>query len=310
MNNTTKIIDFIKRLTFKLAIRCIPKFKSTQKTNQIGLSSVICHDKLDMFICSASSLMYHLGKTLPIYAIDDGTLSIADKKKLDNIFDITIESRKVRGKKWEKKLSRHHEFKKYRLHEYSPVTKLKYDAYTLSPFSKVIYFDLDVLFLKKPKLLSDWINSDSDLNYYCKYPRKEVKSDIRSDADYSFRYILDKFIFPMATLSFNSGIVAIANKSIINFNKLNEIFLFFKSIGYSKSFMAEETALSILFAKKNCKSLPIQEFICVAKKNEYAKANITHAQAIHFIAETKSSYISHALKLFKKTFFLRYKKQV
>jgi hypothetical protein len=99
--------------------------------------------------------------------------------------------------------------------------------------------------------------------------------------------------------------VAIANKSVINFVELNEIFAYFNSMGYSKSFMAEETALSILFANKNCKSLPTQSYICVARESEYLKISATDAKAIHFIHTTESRYISHALNQFKKTHFFR-----
>lgn len=284
----------IKTLIFHTLIRLIPPFQADADM-RIGVSSVVCHDRLDMFICSAASLMFHLKKSYPIYIVSDGSLTSKDVLLLKKLFTVIIESEKSREAKYKKLSLQYPHFVKYRLDRLNQVTKLKYDAYLLSPFSKILYMDLDILFLKRPLEIIRWLSIKTTNNYFLTYPRKTVGADLRSDEDYSFRRVLGETLFPLITPSFNSGILCIANKSIINLSQLNTIFAYFNSIGYSRSFMAEETAMAIVFKHPTCHSLSTKYYICAARQNEYEKIHIASARAIHFISETESNYLKLAI---------------
>lgn len=283
----------LKQQLLAILTSILPSFHNKSIKN-IGISSVVCHDRLDMFIASAGSLMFHLGQSLPIYVVDDGTLSTRDKHRLQHIFTAIIDTIPERERKIKKIFAKFPSVARYRLDPLNPVTKMKLDGHLLTPFYKTIYIDLDVLFLQVPRIIKEWIASPTT-NYYCVHPRNIVGAQNRSDEDYSFRRLLNDTKFPLASSSFNTGIVCISNKSTINLHLLDKAFAYFNKIGYSRSFMAEETGMAIALNNKYFQTLPTNKYTCVARDSEYKKIDPNTTQAIHFIGETESRYLRHAI---------------
>ena len=89
----TRIKKQIEEFIFNRSIYKIPSFFSDVK--KVGVSTLIYKSGLKMTIYSLSSLFYSLGMTLPVFAVEDGTVKESDinqqinntESKVNNILE-------------------------------------------------------------------------------------------------------------------------------------------------------------------------------------------------------------------------------
>ena len=287
-------------------------FKQVLNT-EVGICSVVGHDRVLMLIHTIASLFYFLKTNYSLYLVDDGTLTESDKMKINRIFTVKIQSPDEGKSKIINKFGTNSKFVKYRLDKNNSLTRLKFDAYILNSFKRAIYIDSDVLIFNEPKEISKWLKQDSQ-NILCMlHDRKLFKSNLRQDLDHSIRVLLSNNGFPQLSPSFNSGLIALSNKDIFNAQLLDSIFNQFIGIGYDKAFTAEETALSIVLKNSNSSItfLPKKKYLCPARMSELSIALKMKKVAIHFISETKREYPKHLMRLlFSNNLFLSVKSQL
>lgn len=280
------------------------KFKS-KECSEVGVSLVVGHDRVSMSIYCLATFFYFLKKSLPVYIVDDGSLTDKDKRRLSRIFTVTFQSPDSGLSIFKKKLEINNHFLKYRKDEKTPVVKLKFDAYLLNPFKRCIYLDTDLLFFSFPNEIAQWINKKQKCYLCLDHNRSYLQSYKREDVDHSFRLLLEKSGYPILSPSFNSGLLCLPSKKIFNIDMMNEIFTLFYKLGYTTSFTSEETALSILYLTQKSYALPNKKYICPARKDELFIAKEKPRILIHYIFETKEEIKKETILLmFKNHFFL------
>ncbi len=289
----------IRRLIFKSLVVLLPKHRHTEDDN-VGITTLLHHDAVDMFLYSLSSLFYFLGRNLSIFAVEDGSITTRDKKKISRYFNITFLDKSSADRKIKKITSKYTNFLKYRLADTSDVTKRKFDAILLSPFHKFLYIEPDILFFRRPEEIIKWFNENSDKFLYLKHDRKLLDSNNREDLDYSYRQLLNEEKFRMTDVNFNSGLLGISTANKINLNMLDNVFKYFNRNGYAKTHCSEETALSIVFKDVRNKKLSGLQYICPTRIDEYLSGLTVQTKMIHYIYETKTFFERDAIKLMLK----------
>src|SRR5690348_11924833 len=72
--------------------------------NKVGICVLLCHRDVTMFIYCLKSLFYHLGYSLPIFVVDDGSLTQKDQERMSSLFMVEILSPQTGYKKMKKML--------------------------------------------------------------------------------------------------------------------------------------------------------------------------------------------------------------
>lgn len=273
--------------------------------SKAGISTLLYHDGVDMSIYSLSSFFYQIGFSLPVFAVQDGSLTSKDWSKLRKFFHLRLLNEKKARNMMRKAMAEYPELLEYRLKYSSPYTKLKFDAVFLSPFRRVIFIESDLLFYYPPNEIKDWITSNSSEFLYLDHDRNYLGSDKRGDLDFSFRILLDKYRFKLASPTFNAGILCIPDKNRFNFKKLDKIFRLFNSLKYSKTIFAEETAWAILYNDLNNEVLPTKKYVCPVTTEEYLKATSRQVNAVHYIGESQQFFIRDAVRNAVRNRFFR-----
>jgi hypothetical protein len=292
-----KVRFFLRKLVFKCGLEILPRFKSNVNAN-FGISTVIHHKAVDMSIYSIRSFFYQTGFWVPVFAVNDGSLTEEDKIKLHKNFNLNLIENDSATARMEILLKKYPNFKKYRLSEESQCTKFKFDAILLSPFKRLIFLDNDVLFHNPPKELIDWVKSHGNKFLGAAHDREYLGSNTREDIDYCFRQMVNNYKFKLLHLNFNSGILAVPDKRIIDLDKLDTILRFFDKLGYTKTFFTEETSMAILFKTLGAEILSPRKYVCPVTDSEYGRAFDNQVTAAHYIGESKKFFERDAAKMF------------
>jgi hypothetical protein len=302
IKNKIKLI--IKILLFKYSPLLFPKLKISNNKD-ICVSTILYHNGINMTIYSLYSFFYNLGYSMPVVAFDDGTLTKKDIGKLKALFNIIFIKDTTATKHITRIFKNHPNFLKYRLDKNNPITKIKYDSYLIPNYKRIIFLESDTLFFNHINDINLWIKSRSNRFLHLAHDRKFFDSYQREDVDYSLRLILNAYKFKMVSPNFNTGLVAIPNKNVINLKRLDNIMKYFNKINYSKTHVAEETALSILLYNKPVKQLSGTEYACPVFDSEYGRIEKNKIKMIHYISYSKKYFARDAVKLTLKTMFFR-----
>lgn len=294
----------VKNALFNLLPLFFEAKKTSGKSNEIGICTLLCHKHVNLFIYNLMSFFYQTGKNLPVYITDDGTLTSTDIKKLKKYFTVFVEPYKSSEKKMSKAVRKYKNIRKFRFDSELHDLRKKLDAFFLNPFKKFIYLDADLLFFKYPKEIIDWIKSDNNKVLYTAhlpYP-KDFYDTEAARLQQAYRFLLSKyFSFPVDP-SFNSGFLCVPGINSINFRALDKILRFFYKGYYICSWVSEETALSFSFNYKDFKKLPVEKYVNAWAYDEYLKAFTGKTIALHYSGGVKYvKYKSDAIKLALKT---------
>ena len=285
----------LKSTFYKKAPLLFPRYTNAKSKN-LCVSTLFYHQGLEMSIYSITSFFYQIGYSLPVFAVEDGSLTPNDKKELTKHFNLTLLDAHHSERKIEELFKRYPHLLKYRLSASSPYTKRKFDALLLSPYSRLIFIEADVLFMSRPDEIVRWIKRKSKDFFYLVHDRNYLGSFKREDLDYSFRLLLDKCKFKIASPTFNAGILCVPTIDRFDLTKLNKIFSYFNQVAYSNTIFAEETSLAILYHDLKGKALPPKKYVCPVTFQEYHKATSKKVVALHYIGESKQLFVRDALK--------------
>lgn len=277
--------------------------------NRVGITTLLCHDYVPMFIFNINSLFFAIGFSLPINIIDDGSLLKADKQILKKLLSVMIISEKTADAKMFSILKKYKNFLKYRFDNHNPISRKKWDAYLLSPYERTIYLDSNLLFFKKPKVLFDWIDKESDFVLHLEHSTGLLAHDYeREDFDLMFRNLLSKSTMKLVSGGFNTGLLAIPNSVVFNLEKIDAIFKIFNDSYYSRVFNSEETAMAASILDQNHLSLPSKHYVVACFFQEYEKISRSNLKKnitmLHYVYELKRFFERDAVELFfSKKFF-------
>lgn len=297
----------VRDLVFNLVVAKISSFALPSKKN-IGISTLLCHKDVNLYIYSLSSLFYWSGFSLPVYIVSDGSLTSDDYQKIRRRFKAIIIQEKNSLKKMSWILKKYKNIQKFRLDSNTNVLVKKFDAILTCPFTKFIYLDADILFYKRPKEIIEWINEPQSRNLYTAHVpfpsnmfglQKEILIN-------SFRKVVSDALTPKTHASFNSGLLCISNKSSINLGRLNHILRYFYKINFCHHMLAEELSLAYALKSENMNLLPEKKYVNVWADEEYRRSVTDKTVSIHYTGYTKREQLpSDAIKLAIKTnFFL------
>lgn len=272
------------------------KYLSQHNQKQsIGLCKLATHSQVHLLLWSIITFYFYSGYILPVFAIDDGTLTQKDIVLLKSLFQIRIISHTESGTILRKRFKQYPYFLKYRFGKHTFYNKHRFDVFLLSPYEKNICFDNDVLWLQKPQKIIEWIKNEVDYSLYSRYSESIIEHfRINQNSEFSLRKCLEQMVHLKEDALLISGLLCIHDKKIINLQLLEKLFKVYDTIGYSGSYFAEECALSFLF-NRNAYPLDPIKYLTVSAP-EHLDQNIQlKAICIHY-AYIMKPYFSHQLR--------------
>jgi hypothetical protein len=308
-----KFLQMIKAYILRLLVSQIPAKKCDSEKIDVGISALLSHANVDRFICAAASCFYFLGMNLPIFIIDDGTLTSNDITRISNLFTVTFD--RSSSKKMQRLIKEFKYFSKYRFNSETPYNNKKFDALLLQNFKKTIYLDDSILFFSKPHEILNFIETSSRTILYNSRPKNShlefpflLQNELHSIRKLLYELVHSNSI-DSANLStyFNSGLLCIPSQRVISLKELDKIFKVFEEIYFEKDLLAEEIALFLLFDHSIARSLPTKKYCVVSEWGEYCSINFSQVVAIHYTSgeAVKNRNISDAIKLLLKCNFFK-----
>jgi hypothetical protein len=297
--------EFLIKQVFVYFASLLPSYKTQDsfvKENNFGVCTVLGHEYVTMGIYSLSSFFFQVKKVFPIFIIDDGTLTAKDKKTLSKHFTVTIASPQHCDFEM-KKLSRKYPFLyKYRLKVNAFTFKRKMDAYLLAPFRSFVYIDCDILFLKTPKEIQNWLQGKGKGFRYTVHPPGLFEKG--NFPEYTFRKILYKYLKIRMDASFNAGLLFFRNSSLLNLTKINKILALFDEVFYLENSLTEECLLSVLFGSSSQSAvLPPAKYLNAPFEDVFWKNFSSEAESVHFSYQSKIFFFPTAVRLVVRNYF-------
>jgi hypothetical protein len=299
--------SFFRKLFFHWLLIFFEPKKHLTGPSGVGISTLLCHRDLQMGICSLMSFMYQLGYGLPVYVVDDGSLTGDDKNLLRKYFEVSLEDVTRREKRAQVAYRRFPALRSFRFDTSAAKNRLKLDAWFLHPFSRVLYLDADILFLSRPTEIDSWLKTKYRTFFYSichRYMRKFV-SDKTQQAYSSFRKLL--FTFDGSTMDpfFCSGLLgfSVMNDEILG--KLDSKLKLLSEFGFSRDWLAEETACALWFGELHATQLPPSKYLNIWLQKQYDERYRFNPTSLHYSGDLKSLYSRDAIRLVFASHFFR-----
>jgi hypothetical protein len=309
---------YIKIILIKLIILLIPSFKAEEGNSTACVSTLLCHKNVNNFILTLSSFYYQIPQALPVYIIDDGTLTDHDKKKLNYFFSTTI----VSGNKQNSSTltSNHKHLAKYLNSNKSSVLKMKFYAFFQPPFKKIIYIDSDILFFKKPNKIIKFIRENNPQSLFTLRNKNAHfrTPELLGEEYYSLRKLFKMHFsksyndfrpYDESNIYFNSGLLCISKKNRSTYyNLLDKCFELFETIFFEEEYLCEEISLMLTMNPKRSIPLNTTEYLVASFWNELETIDHKHPPiCIHYSADKglKDKFLSDSIKLSIKQNFFR-----
>lgn len=271
---------------------------------EIEIHCLICKRDLLLAINNFKSLCkFEEFAQMPIFFHDDGSLSSTDKTMLmESIQNATFIDRAWADQQIARFIDKHPFSKTYRLvdkhiHLWHKI-KL-YDYYFFSKTKKILGMDTDLLFLRKPQNILNYINNN--IPFY--FP------DV-NDA-YCFQEPKDEIPVPSRT---NTGLIYIPSSEYYNLDDIEHALtnLLKNGVNYFPAWI-EQSAFAHMFYK-NGKYLPLSANLY--RIPYFQQVNVDEVECLHFVSypavrETYDRYMDYlkfenGTKLYDKNFVVKF----
>lgn len=301
--------EFAKRVYFFSTKRIARIFLQNLKpvsvpySGKIGVSSLVCHSHIDMFIYSLNSFYFYIKEPLPCTVIDDGSLTKNDFELLKKYFPgINIIPRQDADRKIETILKNHAAILNFRKKETIHKFHLKVtDPILLPPYEKIIYIDSDVLFVGNPKRINRWIKSSEETYLY----EPEYRTPDWGIGDgWNFAGNAIKHALNISfDERFNSGFMCL-HKKTYPLDFLNKIVSYMQLVEMDKTWLAEQYTLAAVFSHLHAKKFGKKhKHLALPIKSVFK--NVTDYIFIHFAYLAKPYYYGEIIKLLFRTSFFK-----
>lgn len=248
-----KFKKFSAIILFNILYHLLPQKGKVMPGKEFGICSLLCHRDLKMFIYGLKSLFFQLNREFRVYIVNDGTLTIEDKELLNYFFYVHIEDSTSTELKMRNLLVKYPYIQKYRFNDKLSNLKLKLDAWFLNGFSRFIYIDADILFYRYPNEINKWIVNDSDYSMYIAHTEEYFRD--KYYLEFSLRKLLYKHMHLKMTAGFNSGLLLIRSKDVLNLDNFNKILRYLNQICLITFGGLEECLMSVIMADVKSKKL-------------------------------------------------------
>lgn len=301
--------ELIRRMVctvlYSVSVHFLPEQKA-KKSTKAGVSLLLCHRDMTMVLHCLTALFFHLGYALPVYIVDDGSLTEDDKKKLNKHFTVQFEHKNVATKKLVKKYAQYPFFVKYILDSQTHIKKMKFGAFFLTPFEHTICIEPDILFLQHPKEVDTFIKEGGW--YYGVLQPEIFELCVRMSAwEFLFRKIFFEKIKLSPHLAFNGGLMLYSKDMFkkSDFIRMEKLLKESYKVDYHRAFYFEEVLLSVIYAKPEAKLLSHKKYINLAESAEYTARSkpdrIKEIIMFHFTTYARPIIIYSSVKQLLRT---------
>lgn len=290
----------IKSIHFFLLL-VFPK-KTILKKGKLGVTTIIGHKHVYMFVFSFHSFLYFFKKKIACTVIDDGTLREHDITFIKaNFPGIKIVLHKNANKEIYKKLLLYPNIKKYRKLKLIDKFNLKLtDPFLLSDYEKIIYMDCDILFFRSPKEIISWTNKKYTQPLYI--PERPLKDKDTEPGEWSIlNNIFKDYIKIPIDSNFNSGLICI-NREQLDLDLLEKSIKYTHKIKLEYTWTPEQYALSTICAKHKAIALG-KNYRHLIRKSDLTDSKKINYTLLHFAYLSKPLFWKYLLTLLLKTRF-------
>ncbi len=261
------------------AVQQIPPLRSSSES-AVDIISVTSHVDMPMLLLGLKSLIYFSKYNYKINIFDDGTLTQADVEIMkENILSVNYISCELYDLMLKKVLRKNSSM--WRLRG-NPYIKKKLVAHFCTNKGKLLFFDSDIIFFRKPKNILDWIDNKYDAFYMRDIQNSYVISNIES-----------RYLFGVNQISkLNSGLLGL-RKSQLSLQVLSKLIQFYESLNNLRT-PHIQSYFAVLYAKNigNYKILALPEDYVVSDKPEaFNPATITCG---HYVTPVREKYFEDA----------------
>jgi hypothetical protein len=277
------------------------------KIGNTCIVTISCHSHISMLRFSLYSLFNNLSAKYPCIVFDDGTLTKTDIFQLIQQFPgIQIIDRQKSDLKIISQLTHYPNCKKYRQSKTTPIFKLKLlDCFLLVNYQKIFYVDDDIIFLRKPSQILNWINEKDQTCLYAAHIKyKNFKQpDVNEESIAMIRMFIDK-INKNIDFYFNSGLMCVY-KQMYSLKRIDEILQYCYTVGLESSWSSEQLTLADAIANNKHICLPTT-YIHLHSPVEYqTMKNPFSYTCIHFTDRTKPFYYHLANQIILKLYVIK-----
>jgi len=255
-----KIVEYNRKYFFRKILKTPPL--DSNPSSDVSIHSLVCQQDIEMYLLAIKSfLRFH--DNIAVYAHSDGSLDSHDisilKKHIQNISVITREN------------SLWNEFLELIQKDYidkgiGNIILMKLFFSQFSDKKKIIILDTDIVFLKKPKILIEWIEKELNCSYY-----NQDKYDTLRDAE---ERIKEDFKLNELPINFNAGFIALYNDiSLAEIKKFLQIQEKYKDTQITKG---DQTIYHLMLANRNAKPLNRKKYVIYDGKNYTHKTVMIH----------------------------------
>lgn len=306
------------RWTLEKIFRLILKFTPTivlPPGGATGIATIVHHDHVQLITIALKSFFYYSGVILPVFLVDDGSLTRKDYVLLQSNFKNILIKHRARAAKEIVRILKGYpyclRYRKEKNMEFRIHNKKLFDPILLSPFTKVILLDADVIFFNVPKEILNWIYTNEAADLHMSYDKTYM--DKEKHWGVLGTKILAKIWDSPLTLYFNSGLYCVTKKNIIlkHYEKyLKRFYLmniqdeligdqFFQSMNISEN-LKQRPSYRI-------RTLPSDLYVVLVDMETRKK--LFQNICVHYHAELKRFFPGDAIALLQRTYFFRAKKE-
>lgn len=299
------------KFIFKKLILVSPPISITDKKSKIGITTLLCHDHVFFYLLSIKSFFYFTKLNLPVFVVDDGSLTELDARLLNrHIQNISILRSSDAERTIIHKLQNYPYCLRYRKEKnllYTHNKKL-FDPIYLSGYLKFIYLDSDIIFFNKPQQIIDWSKSDKKIILHMSYSQNIIKDEDRWGL--LTIKILSKLWDSDITPTFNAGLMC-GYKKLFQLNIYEHYLKKMYEYSLEKTWLVEQVCHSLAFSilsnrlkRKITKSLPSNTYRIIMNASD--RKNLWNNNCIHYHSEYKYHFLYYdGIKLLLRTNLFR-----
>ncbi|CAN5275821.1 hypothetical protein BH10PAT2_BH10PAT2_1270 [soil metagenome] len=299
--------DLLFQQVYQMATNFFPVRKYVGSSSKVGIIMLLCHRDLNMAFYSLKSFFFKQKCTLPIYIVSDGSLTAADRGRLESVFTVTFESGADAISKVKQKFSTYSWINRYLSDDKNSVKRLKLAAILLAPFKKNIVLEPDILYYHFSPEVKQFTHSPQ--NFYGAMPKQIYELGITENStELHFRRLLNLHLKVTASDLFNGGVLLLNQKSLNKklLNKLDEATELIYSLDYARMTYADETLTALMFDSDNSTVLNDKVYINYVSAAQYDRKKFMDSVYVHYMTGTRVRNMYDSIKMiFKTRFFSR-----
>lgn len=267
-----------------------------------GITTLICHHDIDQFIISFHAFLYSLNRLLPCTVFEDGSLTERDIARLEKkIRNVTIIPKYRADTDICRILADYPSCLAFRRTLNYPYNQKLFDPVLLTKYTKIIYFDPDVLLLHRPDRVIRWL---ADRHEYSLYARHRAYEDFFRPHVEPYSTLLIRMFHERwngkSDYYFNSGFLCLTRR-LYKLSRLEVLIYYIRKTGLDKTWVPEQCLWATLFAESPAECLDNSYIHLDSPVEIKYLQNLTNRTMVHFNYFAKPYYLPNVIRLLFRT---------